>query len=86
MFDTPERPVVEVLSTDPAADLVRKLRKYAAVGLPRYWVVDPEEPELVVFELRDGRFMEAARWGRDDDVEADFGPGVARFRLGDVVG
>jgi Uma2 family endonuclease len=35
--------VVEVLSSDPAADVVRKAAKYAAAGLPRYWVVDPAD-------------------------------------------
>jgi Uma2 family endonuclease len=42
---------VEVLSTDRGADLVRKFGKYAAAGLPRYWVIDPEGPELFIWEL-----------------------------------
>ena len=45
---------VEVLSSDPAADLLKKARKYAAAGLPRYWVIDPAGPEIVEHRLVDG--------------------------------
>ena len=53
--------VVEILSTEPARDLFRKLRKYSEAGLERYWVIDPETPELIVFERRDGVLIETAR-------------------------
>ncbi len=43
--------VVEVLSSDRGRDLLRKLHKYAAAGLPRYWVVDPEGPEIIEYHL-----------------------------------
>ena len=33
---------VEVLSTDPARDMIRKAAKYAASGLQHYWVIDPD--------------------------------------------
>lgn len=42
---------IEVLSTDRAADLLRKAHKYAAAGLPRYWVVDPDGPEIIEYRL-----------------------------------
>ena len=44
---------VEVLSTDRAADTIRKFAKYAHAGLPHYWIIDPEGPEVVVYELAD---------------------------------
>ena len=53
--------VVEILSTEPARDLIRKLRKYSEAGLERYWVIDPETPELIVFQRRDGVLIETAR-------------------------
>lgn len=53
--------VVEMLSTEPARDLIRKLRKYSEAGLERYWVIDPDTPELIVFERRDGVLIETAR-------------------------
>ncbi len=67
--------VIEVLSSRPAYDLVRKSAKYAAVALLRYWVVDPAAPSLTAFELRDGDWVEVARATADERVELDFGVG-----------
>lgn len=53
--------VVEVLSSEPARDLIRKLGKYAEAGLERYWVIDPEEPLLIVFGLENGTLVEQSR-------------------------
>lgn len=52
---------VEVLSSEPARDLIRKLGKYAEAGLESYWVIDPDEPLLIVFGLEDGTLVERAR-------------------------
>lgn len=62
--------VVEVLSTDRPADLLRKAHKYATVGLPRYWVVDPDGPEIIEFELIAGEaaFREIGRHSGPDPV------------------
>lgn len=76
---------VEVLSTDRAADLVRKFGKYAAAGLPRYWIIDPEIPELIVFEHDGDGWAERARYGPDDEAELDFGPGMIRLRPRDLL-
>ena len=32
--------LVEVLSSDPARDIIRKAHKYAAAGVMRYWIID----------------------------------------------
>jgi Uma2 family endonuclease len=67
--------VVEVLSTDRAADTVRKLRKYAEAGLPRCWIIDPDGPELVVFERSEsGTLLEAARYRGSEPADLDIGP------------
>jgi Uma2 family endonuclease len=66
---------VEVLSTDRAADLVRKFAKYAGAGLARYWVIDPDGPELIVYQLSaDGVYVETQRLGAADSGEVDVGP------------
>jgi Uma2 family endonuclease len=55
---------VEVRSPSTALiDLNAKKAAYERFGVPSYWVVVPDqsEPELIVFELRDGRYQEAAR-------------------------
>jgi len=37
-----------------------------------YWIVDPapEKPELIVFELRNGRYQQAARVAGDEEFQA----------------
>lgn len=77
---------VEVLSTDRSADLVRKLTKYSQVGLPRYWVIDPDGPELFVFErTQSGLFAEPRRYGPDDTADLDIGCGRLGFRPSELV-
>jgi len=77
---------VEVLSTDRGADLIRKFRKYADAGLPRYWIVDLDEtgPEIVTYELRDGVFVETGRFRGDDAVTLDVGPATVTFAPNDL--
>jgi Uma2 family endonuclease len=54
--------VVEVLSPSTRhLDLAFKRARYEAAGCPSYWVVDPLEPSIVCWELRDSRYEEVAR-------------------------
>src|SRR5215467_8051234 len=60
---------VEVRSPSTALiDLNRKKAAYERFGVPSYWVVIPDQgrPELIAFELRDGRYEEAARVSGDE--------------------
>ncbi|HSJ35685.1 MAG TPA: Uma2 family endonuclease [Acidimicrobiia bacterium] len=67
---------IEVLSTDRGADLVRKFARYAAAGLPRYWVIDLDIPEIIVFELGEGGgYREATHLGGFQLATLDVGPG-----------
>lgn len=77
---TPEL-VVEILSGNPARDLVMKSHRYAAAGLPRYWVVDPERLSVTAFEPRAGAFVEVATAGPDDEISLDFGVGAVTIQL-----
>jgi Uma2 family endonuclease len=59
-------PVLAVEVRSPSTALIDLNAKKAAngrFGVPSYWVVipDPGKPELIAFELRDGRYAEAAR-------------------------
>jgi Uma2 family endonuclease len=83
VFDTTDEDVrltasphlaVEVLSTDPARDIIRKAAKYAAAGLERYWIIDPVGPEVVVYELRQGVLVETARHTPGTQARLDVGP------------
>jgi Uma2 family endonuclease len=59
---------VEVLSpTTRHLDLAFKRARYEAAGCPSYWVVDPLEPSIVCWELRDGRYEEVASDGHSAD-------------------
>lgn len=50
---------VEVLSPSTRlVDLTLKHGRYEAAGCPSYWVVDPDEPSLRAWELRDGAYRQ----------------------------
>jgi Uma2 family endonuclease len=46
-------------------DLVAKRRFYARVGVPEYWIVDPDAESVEVLELaEDARSFRPAHWAR----------------------
>ena len=53
-------------------DLGTKRLAYEAVGVPEYWLVDPDEPSLTVLRLVEGRYEEVARVVGDDPYEATY--------------
>lgn len=53
---------VEVLSPSTRLiDLNLKKARLEQAGVPSYWVVDPVEPTLIAWQLRDGAYAEVAR-------------------------
>jgi len=77
---------VEVRSPSTALiDLNLKKAAYERFGVPSYWVVIPGQgkPELLSFELRDGRYERAARVVGDEPFAArrPFGVEVVSARL-----
>ncbi len=75
--------VVEILSSEPARDMIRKARKYAAAGLERYWIVDPGEPgdvtapgvpELIEHRAVDGVLVEQGRYQPGATVTLEAAP------------
>ena len=52
--------MVEVTSSKPNLDRVVKYRKYASSGVRNYWIIDPDERTLDVFELRGKRYKKVA--------------------------
>jgi Uma2 family endonuclease len=66
--------VVEVRSPSTALfDLNLKKAAYERFGVENYWVVgpDPDSPELIVFELHNGRYEQAARVAGDKVYAAE---------------
>ena len=82
---TPEL-VVEVLSpSNRGSDLVRKRDLYAQAGCPRYWIVDPEGPSLIVFSLdrKEGAYKTEVEVTAPAVVEVDR-PFPVSVRLADL--
>jgi Uma2 family endonuclease len=82
VFDTPDEQqrltalphlVVDILSSDLARDIIRKAAKYAAAGLERYWIIDPDGPEIIFHRLKDGVLAERGRHGPGTEVTLDIG-------------
>lgn len=58
---------VEVLSPSTRLiDLNLKKAKLEQAGCPSYWVVDPEQPRLLAWELREGAYVEVADVSDED--------------------
>lgn len=54
--------VVEILSPSTAYyDLKKKYKAYEKYGVKEYWIVDPEDKSIEIFELADGKFRLAVR-------------------------
>ncbi|MBI3302914.1 MAG: Uma2 family endonuclease [Deltaproteobacteria bacterium] len=56
--------VVEILSPATARrDRTEKKRLYEMNGVEEYWLVDPEQREVTVFHLGEGRYDAGTRFG-----------------------
>ena len=52
--------VVEILSpSNPDHDLKIKRKLYEAAGIPEYWIVLPEDHQILQLVLEEGRFKES---------------------------
>ena len=77
--------VVEVVSpSSRRRDVGDKLTAYRDAGVPSYWVVDPVDPRLRVWALRDGEYVEVADVRGTDEFTAD-APYAATVRPADLV-
>jgi Uma2 family endonuclease len=85
-FTEPPLLVVEIRSPSTAlVDLNRKKSAYERFGVPSYWIVnpDPPQPEVTVFELRDGRFALSAKASGPFVVDRPFAVSIDPARLTD---
>ncbi len=67
--DLPVAPLlaVEVLSPSTRRyDLMLKFSRLEAAGCPSYWVIDPDTPELIAWEMRDGAYAQVAKVRADE--------------------
>jgi Uma2 family endonuclease len=57
---------VEVLSpSTQRIDVMLKFSRYEAAGCAAYWVVDPDTPSLIAWEMRDGAYTQVAKAAGD---------------------
>jgi Uma2 family endonuclease len=77
--------VIEVLSSNRSDDLVRKTQKYAAVGLPHYWIVDPRDRVLDAYELVDGMYEPRVSLTGDESGDVPFGIATVHVDLAAVL-
>ncbi|NUR97660.1 MAG: Uma2 family endonuclease [Kribbellaceae bacterium] len=67
--DLPGPPLlaVEVLSPSTRRiDVMLKFSRYEAAGCQSYWVVDPDTPSLIAWELQDGAYVQVAKATGDE--------------------
>ena len=61
---------VEVLSPSTRhIDLGLKRSAYESLGVPSYWVVDPDEPSITVWEMHEGAHVEVGRAVGDEALD-----------------
>jgi Uma2 family endonuclease len=71
---------VEVLSPSTRRiDLMLKWSRFEAAGCASYWVVDPDDPSLVAWDLLDGKYVEVGKVSGDEEFRA-----VLPFEVGVV--
>jgi Uma2 family endonuclease len=83
-FTAPPLLAVEIRSPSTALiDLNRKKHAYERFGVPSYWIVnpDPDQPEVTVFELRDGRYLAEQKPARPFTVNRPFPVTIAPAAL-----
>ena len=70
--------LVEILSpTTATIDRRVKHALYERVGVPEYWIVDPERNSVQVFRLSGGRYAPALEFGLGDRLETPLLPGLS---------
>ena len=68
---------VEVLSrSTEARDRGRKMQLFERFGVPEYWIVDPINNFIEIYELRDDRYEQTGVFGEHDQVVSPTLPGL----------
>lgn len=69
---TPPVLAIEILSPSTRRfDLMLKRSRFEAAGCASYWVVDPDQPSLIAWDLRDGHYAEVGNVAGASEFTAD---------------
>ncbi|MCC5813582.1 MAG: Uma2 family endonuclease [Leptospira sp.] len=64
--------VIEVAISSLSLDLGKR-KIYAQAGIPYYWIIDPEDNRVLVFENPEGEaYTKESIYGKDDDIAIPF--------------
>jgi Uma2 family endonuclease len=69
----PPHLVVEVVSPDERnrdRDYGRKRQQYAARGIPKYWLIDPEQNAITVLQLDQGSYVEVGQFSGSAQINS----------------
>ncbi len=77
--------VVEVLSADTSKDTVLKHQKYAQAGAPRYWIIDPKEPTIIVYRLVGADYEKRSIHAPGSIATLDVGPAKIKLDPAELV-
>ena len=70
--------VIEVLSpTTTAYDRTTKAQRYAALGVPHFWIVDPEGRTIQCFKGEGTTYLNVASFGSEDALTHPDFPGLS---------
>jgi Uma2 family endonuclease len=72
--DLPVAPLLAVEILSPSTrriDLMLKRSRYEAAGCRSYWVVDPDVPSIIAWELRDGVYELVGEVSGDDSLSLE---------------
>jgi Uma2 family endonuclease len=65
--------VMEIVSSDdPDRDLVTKREEYAQVGIPEYWIVNPQKETITVLRLQGQSYVEYGEFEREQTAASVF--------------
>jgi Uma2 family endonuclease len=65
--------VVEILSPgNTTREMKNKFRLYEEAGVNEYWLVEPNDRIVLVYVLKEGRYIGLAPFTEEDIVESDF--------------
>lgn len=67
--------IVEIISSKPQLDRYVKLRKYAAAGVPHYWIADPAQRLLEIYKLDGHHYRRLAALGGEGSYRPELFPG-----------
>jgi Uma2 family endonuclease len=70
--ELPTAPLLAVEVFSPSTrriDLMLKFSRLQEAGCESYWVIDPDTPELVAWQMRDGAYVQVAKAAGDERTE-----------------